>query len=65
MAPIIVVEVGFTENRANITEGSRRNICVRIFDLMTEDIDPTKLLLLELLASTDISEGTGRIGRIL
>ena len=52
-----VVEVGFTENRTNVTEGLRRNVCVRIFDLNSEDIDPTKLLLLELMVSPNASDG--------
>ena len=53
----LIVEVGFMENRTNVTEGLRRNVCVRIFDLNSEDIDPTKLLLLELLVSQNASDG--------
>ena len=52
-----VVEVGFTESRTNVTEGLRRNVCVQIFNLNSEDIDPTKLLLLELLVSPNASDG--------
>lgn len=37
------------ENRTNITKGSSRNVCVQIFDLKSEDIDPVRPLIFELL----------------
>ena len=55
---ITAVEVGFTENRTNVTEGLRRDICVEILNLNSEDIDPTKLLLLELSISPNTDKGT-------
>ena len=47
------------ENRTNVTKGSSRNVCVQIFDLKSEDIDPTRPLVLELVV---LPNSEGKLG---
>ena len=47
------------ENRTNVTKDSSRNVCVQIFDLKSENIDPTRPLILELLV---LSNSEGKLG---